>query len=288
MANLACRDLAISLEFQCDIVNQNHYKHIDGKGDQAPSYAAIILPPSLQSDYYLAPEQILMAWLHHHHQRGAVLTSACAGAFILAATGCLDNKAVTTHWGLADLFKQQYPQHHLSVEQILINQGDVITAGGMMSWLDLGFELVAQFSNPSVMRMVGKMLVVDTGAREQRYYQQFSPNYQHGDEAIVAIQHEINDSYSQSLSVSALAKQVNLTERTFLRRFVKATGIKPTQYIQRVRIQKVCDMLESTNHSFEWIANQVGYDDASACRKVFFRTMGLTPGDFRKRFSASR
>lgn len=70
----------------------------------------------------------------------------------------------------------------------------------------------------------------------------------------------------------------------FLRRFVKATQLKPTQYIQHLRVQKACELLETTLHSFEWIANQVGYEDVSACRKIFVRTMGLTPGEFKKRF----
>jgi transcriptional regulator GlxA family with amidase domain len=134
-------------------------------------------------------------------------------------------------------------------------------------------------------RQLGKTLVIDTSQREQSYYQQFKPSFAHGDTAIVSAQQIMHQSFAQSLSINQLAKQLNLTERTMQRRFLKATGYNPNQYLQRLRVQRACDYLESTQHSFEWIANQVGYEDISACRKVFINTVGLTPREFRKRFS---
>lgn len=134
------------------------------------------------------------------------------------------------------------------------------------------------------MRQLGKQLVVDTALREQRYYQQFTPSLLHGDQVVVAIQQMMNLEYGQPLSIQAIATQFHLTERTMQRRFLKATGYNPNHYLQRLRIQKACDLLESSQLSFEVIARQVGYEDTSACRKVFIKTMGLTPKAFRHRF----
>ena len=156
-----------------------------------------------------------------------------------------------------------------------------------MSWVDLGLELVAQFTKTSTMRQLGKMLVVDTGGREQRYYQSFSPKWDHGDLAIVKAQQILQSRYKNGVSVKFLAEVAHLTERTFLRRFVKATGLKPNEYLQRIRIQKACELLEETNIPFEKIGFDVGYGDISACRKVFVKIMGLSPSAFRQRFSAS-
>ena len=75
-----------------------------------------------------------------------------------------------------------------------------------------------------------------------------------------------------------------LKKESFNLRFQQATGFKPTEYIQRLRIQKSCDQLERSNKSFDVIAVEVGYEDSSACRKVFVRIMGLTPKAFRQRF----
>lgn len=82
-----------------------------------------------------------------------------------------------------------------------------------------------------------------------------------------------------------MAEQVNLTVRTMQRRFLKATCYNPNRYLQRLRVQKACDLLENTQHSFEYIANQVGYEDTRACRKIFIKIIGLTPREFRMRFT---
>lgn len=276
MANRICDQSGLEVEFLPVIVDET---------TQQPSrFNGVLLPPSAQSNFYLNPEKTLIDWLKAQHNQGAVLASACAGSFVLAATQILAGRTVTTHWGLSDLFQLKYPDIPLDINQILIDHGDVITAGGMMSWLDLGFEIVTKYTSVKVMRLLGKQLVVDTALREQRYYQQFTPSLLHGDQVVVAIQQMMNLEYGQPLSIQAIAAQFHLTERTMQRRFLKATGYNPNHYLQRLRMQKACDLLESSQLSFEIIAQQVGYEDTSACRKVFIKTMGLTPKAFRHRF----
>ncbi len=76
-----------------------------------------------------------------------------------------------THWGLVDTFTDYYPEVDLKANEILIN--DMINAGGMITWVGLGLELVEQFTSHGIMRQLRKILVIDTGQRKQRYYQQF-------------------------------------------------------------------------------------------------------------------
>lgn len=245
----------------------------------------IVLPPSIEGEYFVNPETSLIQWLVQQHQQGSIICSACAGSFVIAAAGLLNHRAATTHWDLAGMFAKQFPQVKVNSEKILINDGDIITAGGLMSWIDLGLELVAQFTQPAIMRQLGKYLIVDTGPREQSYYQSFKPILDHGDKIILRTQHFIQANYQQALPITELAQQCHLTERTFLRHFVTATGFKPNAYIQRLRIQKACDLLETTAFTFEVISHKVGYEDTSACRKVFVKITGLTPKNFKRRFS---
>ncbi len=275
MANRFCK--AQGIEFEPIIFKTTN--------NLTPKFSVILLPPSVQSDYYLKPQSILIEWLIVQHANGTIIASACGGGFILAATKLMKTRSITTHWNLSELFKKQFPHISLNTSEILIDHGDVISAGGMMSWLDLGFELVAKYSSLNVMRQLGKTLVVDTAQREQRFYQQFNPSYLHGDHPIITIQQTMNIGYMKLISIQELAKQANLTERTMQRRFLKATGYNPNQYLQRLRIQKACDLLENSQYSFDWIAKQVGYEDTGACRKVFNKTMGLTPKEFRIRFA---
>lgn len=277
----------VKQRFLCKIIDADQFADLlfskDQKLDTA-SHHAVIIPPSINSSFCHATDDRLINWLLHQHAAGAIICSVCAGAFLLAATGLLRNRPATTHWGLTSEFSQRYPETRLDTDQILINDGDLITAGGIMAWIDLGLELVSQFVGSKIMRQLAKQMVIDSGLREQRYYHCFTPKLNHHDKAILRAQHHINSHYNKSISVSTLAELSCLSERMFLRRFVKATDLKPTEYLQNFRIQKACELIETTETTFENIGHKVGYKDISAFRKIFQRINGLTPGEFRKRF----
>lgn len=245
----------------------------------------VIVPPCVEDSRYTEVPDALIEQLSASHQRGSVLCSVCAGAFLLARTGLLHRRPATTHWFLTEDFKAQFPTVLLDANKILIDDGDLITAGGLMAWLDLGLELVARFGNPALMRQLGKHLVVDTAPREQRYYRRFIPRLNHGDRAILKAQHWLQRQFSEPVSITALADLTHLSERTFQRRFAKATGETPSHYVQQLRIAKACDQLESGTDTVEQIASTVGYEDVSAFRKTFVRITGLTPRGFRQRFN---
>jgi len=278
IANQIVRDDQLDIEFTVCIVKP------DGALESASQSDIVILPPSLGGSYYSAPQPELLNYLNNAHRVGSILCSACAGAFILAKTGLLDNRTATTHWQLAEDFNEKHPKVSLKIESLLINDGDIISAGGLMSWIDLGLEVVAQFTRPHIMRTLGKYLVVDTGKREQRYYGSFTPKFNHGNQQILQIQHYIQANYNQSLNISVLVDLAHMTERTFLRQFTNATTLKPIQYIQKIRVQKACELLESTTQSFEQIALNIGYDDVNSFRKVFMKIIGLSPSEFKARF----
>lgn len=245
----------------------------------------ILFPPSLNKNPNIPKKSPITEWLIRKHQQGAIICSACAGAFYLAAAGLLENRRATTHWAFANLFQSHFPNVELCIDKIVINDGDIITAGGLMSWIDLGLEVVAKVCNPQIMRQLGKQLVIDTGVRHQTYYQIFSPVLNHGDQPILKIQHHLQQHHSKTILVKDLAKLASLSDKTFLRRFSNATGFTPREYLQNLRIQQACELLEGTTTNINTIAYAVGYEDVSAFRKAFIKIMGLTPGNFRERFT---
>lgn len=278
LANRIITDSQLEVQFSVKIIQPD--MDLDGMNQND----IVILPPNLDGDYYYTPQPELLQYLNDAHQKGTILCSACAGAFILAKTGLLDNRVATTHWQLADEFNEEFPKVSLEIESLLINDGDIISAGGLMSWIDLGLEIVAQFTKPHVMRALGKFLIVDTGKREQRYYGSFTPKLNHGNKQILKVQHYIQANYHTPLNISVLATLACMSERTFLRQFTNATTFKPIQYIQKVRVQKACDLLESTSQSFEQVALNIGYEDVNSFRKVFIKIIGLSPTAFKARF----
>ncbi|WP_421855815.1 GlxA family transcriptional regulator [Marinomonas sp.] len=284
LANEACEEAGLEVRITTHIL---HAADLFKSQEIQQLYHAVLLPPSLEKASYSEKNTSINDFLIAQHRQGAMLCSACAGAFFLAYTGLTDKRLMTTHWALEGLFKERFPQQTMDTSKILINQGDVISAGGMMSWVDLAMELVQALMNANIVRQLGKTLVIDTGKREQRYYQQFQPNFDHGDAAILAVQHHLQGHFAELQRTESMAALAKLTPRTFLRRFAKCTGFNPNEYLQRLRIQVVCDKLEKTTLPFESIALQVGYEDAGSCRKAFHKIIGLTPSAFRQRFVSS-
>ncbi len=285
LANSICEKHELELRFLVQIIDPNLINDEPHSSGFSNSLDYLVMPPSMHGNYYLDPDKSLKKWLLTLHSQGTTLCSVCAGVFILATTGILDNRPVTTHWNLAEKFSQLHPEAKLNANKILINDNDVITAGGLMAWMDLALELVALHTSLTIVNELGKQLIVDTAHRQQSYYQIFSPTMNHGDKKILKAQHHIHKNFSKPLSISKLARTSAMTERTFLRHFVKATSFKPNDYLQRLRVQKACDLLQTTTATIEEIAFKTGYQDVSAFRKTFIKVIELTPKAFRTKFS---
>jgi hypothetical protein len=114
----------------------------------------------------------------------------------------------------------------------------LITAGGMMAWVDLGLRLVDRVLGPAVVQVVERYFLIDPGAREQRFYRTFAPTLTHGDAAILRVQHWLQGRSHDELTIAVMAAKARLGERTFLRRFPQATGHNPTEYVQHLRVAK--------------------------------------------------
>jgi len=245
-----------------------------------------ILPPCLGDPLTREEAAPFTAWLVERHRAGAIIASVCGGAFLLGETGLLAGRSVTTHWALADAFGERFPNVALDIDRLLIDDGDILSAGGMMAWTDLGLKLVDRFLGPAVMGDTARFLLVDPPGREQRYYSTFVPKLTHGDAAVLKVQHWLQATGAKDMTLAVLANQAGLEERTFLRRFRKATGMTAIDYCQRLRIGKAREMLQFGSMAVDAIAWDVGYSDPGAFRKIFCRVTGLTPGEYRRRFGA--
>ena len=259
--------------------------HPDLARKMAP--AVLIVPGRLTGPMAAEEATPYARWLLDRHAQGATLAANCGGVFALAATGLLAGRPATTHWLFAEAFRERFPEIRLDIDKMVIEDGDIITAGGLMAWTDLGLRLVDRLLGSTVMADTGSFMLIDSAGREQRHYSRFAPKLTHGDEAILRVQHWLQAREAKAVSVTEMARVVAMEERTFLRRFKAATGMKPTEYAQHLRVGKARELLEFTRRSVEQIAWAVGYEDAAAFRKLFHRIVGLSPGDYRHRFVAA-
>lgn len=257
-------------------------------GEAGGSPTVLLMPPRLGTQVSSQEAAPFVDWLLGHHRAGTTLCSVCGGAFLLAETGLLAGRSVTTHWDHADLFRQRFPDAHLDIDRLVIDDGDIISAGGLMAWIDLGLKLVDRFLGPVIMAETAHYLLVDPPGREQRYYSAFSPNLTHGDAPVLKVQHWLQATGAKDTALASLVQRAGLEERTFLRRFRKATGFTAIDYCQRLRVGRAREMLQFSTLPIEAIAWEVGYSDPGAFRKIFIRVTGLTPGEYRQRFSVNR
>ena len=249
---------------------------------------ALILPPSLDVEPGGNAIARHLRWLIDQHSAGTILCSVCAGAFLLAEAGLLNGRSATTHWIHTQPLAARFPEIRIDTEKLIIDDGDIITAGGVMAWVDLGLNLIERFLSPTVMLSTARFFLVDAAGREQRFYSSFAPQMGHGDKEVLKVQHWLQQHIAEGPSVTAMATRVSLGTRTFLRRFHKATGMTPTRYLQHLRVGKARESLEFSMLPVNEIAWSVGYEDPGSFRKVFHHIIGLSPGDYRRRFGIAR
>lgn len=244
----------------------------------------IILPPILNDFEELLSQNEITDWLIAHHAKGGRIASICAGAFLLAETGLLNERAATTHWNLADNFKARYPKIQLHIHRLLINGGDYICCGGISAWMDLSLHLLAHYAGKEIARQCAKTMLMDPHREHQTPYGMAGFRKNHNDKNILKVQDYIEANYFQPIQIKDMVTIASLGERTFLRHFRTATGKTPGQYLQQVRIESAQKLLETSDLSVENICESIGYEDYSAFRKLFKKIMGCTASTYRQRF----
>jgi transcriptional regulator GlxA family with amidase domain len=89
----------------------------------------------------------LPARIAQMHQDGVIMTSVCTGAMLLSAAGLLKNRPTTTNHSAIEELRAAGAQ---IIPARVVDDGDVITAGGLTSGLDLALWLVERFLNPQI------------------------------------------------------------------------------------------------------------------------------------------
>ena len=251
----------------------------------------VIVPSSSTGEPPWTPGRYpdVVDWLRVMHQQGAVISSACSGALLLAETGLLDGQQATTHWNEADRFARHFPEVELRLERELVvsgADGRMVTAGASSAWHDLALYLVARYSTPDTARAIAKFFMLQWHSDGQTPYLGFDPDLRHGDSAVLRAQSWLGTHLNDPEPVAGMIAAAGLAERTFTRRFRLATGHAPTAYVQHLRVEAAKRLLETTSQPVEQICWSVGYDDPASFRRLFKRIAGVTPGGYRHKFVA--
>ncbi len=248
----------------------------------------LILISSISGDLEKAIEtnRQMVNWIKkqriEHHSE---LASLCKGAFLLAETGLVNGKNCATHWTSHNLFKQKYPKVNLVEESIICESNGIFSSGGAYSILNFTLYLIERYFGRETAIWVSKISEIDFDRMSQSQFIVFSGQKEHTDEEIKTAQEFIESNYADKLNVEAIAANVNLNVRSFLRRFKKATSNTPSEYIQRVRIEAAKRKLESTTETVSEVMIGIGYNDEKAFRNTFRKYSGLSPKEYQMKYN---
>lgn len=225
-------------------------------------------------------------WVADQHEKGAEVASLCSGVFLLAASGLLnDGKPCSAHWRAERMFKEMFPKLNLGVAKIITEHSGVYTSGGAISAFNLCLYLVEKYNGREVAVYCSKLLQLDIGRQSQSPFQMFEGLKSHTDDTIRNIQEFIETNTREKVTVDILAAKCHMDRVNFSRRFKKATRIPPIDYIQQVKIEAAKRALENGAKNVNQVMYSVGYVDIKAFRSVFKKVVGLSPTEYKAKFS---
>jgi transcriptional regulator GlxA family with amidase domain len=230
-------------------------------------------------------------WLKRAYDDGAMLASACSGAVLLGEAGLLVNREATIHWGYVSTLTNNYPGVKVKPDQSLVLSGEaqrIVMAGGGSNWQDLALYLIARFVGLNEAMEVAKVYMLQWHDIGQQPFAALMRFRQTNDAVINRCQRWAESNYKTRSPVAAMTDLSGLPERSFVRRFAKATDMKAIDYIHALRLEEAKQMLETGNLPVEAVANEVGYEDTSFFGRLFRRKVGLTPAQYRMRFGSLR
>jgi len=245
----------------------------------------LIIPGFLGERIPLEENQWLVQWVgNQYREHGTEVASMCTGAFVLAAAGLLDGKKCTTHWAFRQDFMRLFPAARLQTEKIITDQDGIYTSAGAYSSLNLLLYLVEKFAGKDTAVWLSRVFQVDTRRNSQLPFMMLNQLFQHEDTPIKRVQEYVEKNFAEELRISGLAEQFAMSPRTLVRRFKKATGLSPLEYLQQVRMEAAKRMLEQENKNVEEVIFDSGYRDGPTFRQVFKRSTGLTPSEYRRQY----
>lgn len=209
---------------------------------------------------------------------GQPVAATCSAVFLLRDTGALAGRCVTTTWWLAQHLRRTAPDCRVEADRIVCVDGALVTAGAAMAQVDLMLHLL-RGHGAALADAVARVLLLDARTAQSAYT--LPALLANGDALVRRLVQRIEETLPRPPAVSALADAFAMSTRTLSRRVRDATGQGPSALIQAVRLARARRLIETTRMSIDQVAAAVGYEDATALRRLMRRRTGATPTRFR-------
>lgn len=276
---------AISL-ITLDDKNYNFSEHPSTSIHDTPILDLILIPSFATSDISasIAENKHFIPWLTEQHHAGAEIATFCTGAFLLGASGLLNGRAATTHIDACAAFATAFPLVHLKADKTVTQDGKLFTSGGATSTFHLLLHLLQIHCGKEMAIKVAKIFAIDMDRVNQLYFSTFQPIRHHNDDIVASAQEKIENNYQDVATIEEMIKDIPSSRRNIVRRFKQVIGITPIEYLQQTRIEAAKKLLEQTAQQMTEVIYNSGYNDPKAFRKVFRKSVGMTPTQYRDKF----
>jgi transcriptional regulator GlxA family with amidase domain len=254
---------------------------------QEVNHADLIIIPSLGNDIEAALKQNkqLIEWVTNQYKNGAEIAGLCTGTFILAAAGVLKDKQCSTHWNAANIFGSMFPEIDLAIDKIITEAHGVYTTGGALSSMNLVLHIIEKYYDRDTAIYCAKVFEIDPDRNSQSGFIIFSGQKNHEDKEIKKAQLFIEQHVGSKIVIEELSSQFSIERRNFDRRFKKATGNTPVEYMQRVKVEAAKKSFEATRKTINEVMYEVGYSDVKTFRELFKKITGMSPIEYRGKYN---
>lgn len=247
----------------------------------------LIIIPSVSHNFTSLAESnaLLMDWTLEQYKNGAEIASMCTGAFMLASSGLLDGKSCSIHWNSVEKLKDLFPKVSVKKDELITDEQGIYTNGGAYSFLNLLIYLIEKYYDRETAIYCSKIFQVEIDRQTQSAFTIFNGQKSHSDEVIKQAQAYLEDNFGEKISVKDLSQKFALGRRNFDRRFIKATGNTPIEYLQRVKIESAKKSFETTRKNINEVMYEVGYSDVKAFRETFKKITGMSPLEYKNKYN---
>ena len=253
--------------------------------EDAPPLDTLLIPGGCGARTAINRDARLLAWLRERAKHTRRVVSVCTGAYVLAATGLLDGRRVTTHWNYADDLARRHPALRVEPDRLFLRDGCFATSGGLTAGMDLALALVEEDLGAPAALEVARYLVmyVKRPGNQAQFSAPLAAQAQ-GKGRMGALVDWLIANLDSELTMERMAEQAAMSARHFRRVFAEMFGMTPARFVEKLRLEQACLRLMQSRTSIERIASGVGFNSADAFRRAFRARYGATPSEYRERF----
>jgi transcriptional regulator GlxA family with amidase domain len=254
-----------------------------------PHQVDTLVIPGGPGIWALRQDATLMSWISQTLARARRVASVCLGAFVLAWTGALDGKRAATHWRYCPRLQDSFPEIHVEPDAIFVRDGQVWSSAGVSAGIDLALAMIEEDFGHTVALDIARRLVVflKRPGGQSQFSTVLAAQASDVEGRFSALHAWILENIASDLKVERLAEMAGMTPRTFARTYLSRTGMTPASGVEALRVETARLLLESGQvGGVVEVAKRAGFGDDERMRRAFIRHLGVSPSEYRRRFSS--